>query len=297
MVCASQRFITSFRNCTIPGGMKEVPVSQFDLDVEIIYIRGPRNQLTIGPIFRNFNKLQVLTILDSNVPAIGVHSFWGVPSLRYLDLSKNNITQITTDDFRGQDSLLELNLSKNKMDRMPSSAFRHLGVSNFLHVFVMCLYEFSQPFFVLRFQNLTTLNLADNSLEEIVPRLFFQLGKLRILDLSGNPLTELPPDPFRDITVSKKTYTTNGLPVTQLSSTGFARVKVSQLSVVAHQSPALLFLARPHRTGLGRQPNLVFGPCRIRVSSSSEAVAFGRQQLVICCRQHVLQSAQFAVFR
>jgi hypothetical protein len=68
----------------IAGGMKEIPVTLFDLDVVKIFIKGPRNQLTIGPIFQPFTKLEVLTILDSNVPAIGKNSFWGVPSLRYL---------------------------------------------------------------------------------------------------------------------------------------------------------------------------------------------------------------------
>jgi Leucine-rich repeat (LRR) protein len=47
------------------------------------------------------------------------------------------------------------------------------------------------------------LSLADNSLEEMVPRLFQQLTKLKYLDLSGNPLEDLTPDIFRDISVRK----------------------------------------------------------------------------------------------
>ena len=47
------------------------------------------------------------------------------------------------------------------------------------------------------------LSLADNSLEEMVPRLFQQLTKLKYLDLSGNPLEDLTPDVFRDIMVRK----------------------------------------------------------------------------------------------
>ena len=46
-----------------------------------------------------------------------------------------------------------------------------------------------------------TLNLADNLLEELLPRLFQQLTKLKSLDLSGNPIEDLTPDVFRDIMV------------------------------------------------------------------------------------------------
>lgn len=52
------------------------------------------------------------------------------------------------------------------------------------------------------FQELRRLNLADNSIGELVQRIFFMLSKLKYLDLSGNPLQELPPDVFRDVPVS-----------------------------------------------------------------------------------------------
>lgn len=46
------------------------------------------------------------------------------------------------------------------------------------------------------------LSLTDNSLEVLLPRMFQQLAKLKHLDLSGNPIDDLVPDIFRDITVS-----------------------------------------------------------------------------------------------
>jgi Leucine-rich repeat (LRR) protein len=47
--------------------------------------------------------------------------------------------------------------------------------------------------------------LADNLMEELVPRLFQQLTRLKYLDLSGNPLDDLTPDVFRDIMVREAT--------------------------------------------------------------------------------------------
>ncbi|EDW77279.2 uncharacterized protein Dwil_GK18170 [Drosophila willistoni] len=164
--------------CT-KGGLNSLPSrNDLDIDVEVIIIRGPRNSITIGPAMRQFMKLKVLRITDSNLPAIGSESFWGLKYLRILDLSKNNITNITENNFRGQDNLHELDLSKNKILRMASSTFRHLT-------------------------DLRRLNLADNSIVELVQRNLFMLSKLKYLDLSGNPLQDLQPDVFRDVTELK----------------------------------------------------------------------------------------------
>lgn len=51
-------------------------------------------------------------------------------------------------------------------------------------------------------QDLRRLNLADNSIVELVQRNFFMLTRLKYLDLSGNPLQDLQPDVFRDVPVS-----------------------------------------------------------------------------------------------
>ncbi|KAH8273713.1 hypothetical protein KR018_010266 [Drosophila ironensis] len=160
--------------CTKGGLNSLLSVNELDVDVKVIIIGGPRNSITIGPALRQFMKLEILRITDSNLPAIGAESFWGLKYLRILDLSKNNITNITENNFRGQDNLIELDLSKNKILRMASSTFRHLT-------------------------DLRRLNLAENSIVELVQRNFFMLSRLRYLDLSGNPLQDLQPDVFRDV--------------------------------------------------------------------------------------------------
>lgn len=61
----------------------------------------------------------------------------------------------------------------------------------------------------LLLQDLRRLNLADNSIVELVPRVFYMLGKLKHLDLSGNPLIDLPPDVFKDILVKGIIFSLN----------------------------------------------------------------------------------------
>ena len=46
------------------------------------------------------------------------------------------------------------------------------------------------------------MNLADNSLSDLETKVFQMLTKLKILDLSRNPLEDLQPDIFKDIIVS-----------------------------------------------------------------------------------------------
>lgn len=50
-------------------------------------------------------------------------------------------------------------------------------------------------------QDLRRLNLANNLIEKLAHRVFYKVSKLKYLDLSENPLTDLEPDVFTDITV------------------------------------------------------------------------------------------------
>lgn len=66
------------------GGMSSIPVMEMDPNTEVLIIRGPRNDLTIGPIFLPLQKLKILRITDSNLPSVGTYSFWGEDRLRIL---------------------------------------------------------------------------------------------------------------------------------------------------------------------------------------------------------------------
>lgn len=155
--------------------------------------------------------------------------------LTLADLSRNNITVISDDNFKGQQNLLELNLAKNKMDQIPSGTFKYLTVSclsslapplgvneNYSRAF-KAFTSLINKFLLVRTyvlnlricwarlsslsfhqQDLRTLNLADNSLEDLSAKVFQMLTKLKSLDLSRNPLEDLHPDVFKDIIVSSR---------------------------------------------------------------------------------------------
>lgn len=66
------------------GGMTSIPILEMDTSTEVLVIRGPRNNLVIGPIFLPLKRLEILRITDSNLPSVGTYSFWGVERLRIL---------------------------------------------------------------------------------------------------------------------------------------------------------------------------------------------------------------------
>ncbi|XP_068083904.1 insulin-like growth factor-binding protein complex acid labile subunit [Anabrus simplex] len=163
--------------CSQGGMFDPIPITSMDQQVEVLIITAPEsnpNFLTIGPIFQQFTRLEELHITDSNIPAIGKHSFWGVPTMQELNLVRNNISHVLDYNFRGLVNLLKLHLDDNRIESMPSGTFRYL-------------------------QELRVLTLARNRITELVPRLFLMLGKLHELDLSGNKLVDLNPEVFKDV--------------------------------------------------------------------------------------------------
>lgn len=166
-------------SCTRGGMLNPIPTSAMDPGMEILEISAPNDQwniLTLGSIFQNFRQLEEVHIVRSSLLQIGMHAFWGVPTLKVLNLTFNNLSAVYDHNFRGLANLVELHLDDNAISRLSSGVFRHLT-------------------------ELRILTLQRNRLLELVPRLFVKLGKLEVLKLSGNKLEELDPEVFKDILV------------------------------------------------------------------------------------------------
>lgn len=164
------------------GGLTEIPTADMDKDTQVLMVGAPPdrpNYLTIGRIFLLFTDLREISIVHSNLPAIGDSSFWPGSNLVFLDLSHNNITIVRDSDFNGLDQLRVLNLSHNHISAIPSAPFRLL-------------------------RSLRTLSLAHNRLRSLVPRSFYLLPQLEALDLGGNPLKDIDPEYMKDVKPLRK---------------------------------------------------------------------------------------------
>ncbi|KAJ8968719.1 hypothetical protein NQ317_019860 [Molorchus minor] len=164
-------------SCT-RGGMRDpIPTSEMDIDTEVLEISAPvdnHNTLSMTSIFQQFKHLQEVSIRRSNIHQIAMHAFWGVPSIKMLDLSFNSISAVFDHNFRGLVNLLELNLDDNRILKLQIGAFKHLT-------------------------ELRILSLRRNLLEELVPRIFSKLAKLHVLKLSENKFEEIDPEVFKDL--------------------------------------------------------------------------------------------------
>lgn len=67
-------------------GVKTIPMQSLEPSVQVLVISSSKSPLTISPIFIPFTKLEVLRINEASLQSIGVHSFWGVQSLRVLGM-------------------------------------------------------------------------------------------------------------------------------------------------------------------------------------------------------------------
>lgn len=188
--------------CSQGGGKDPMPLPSITDHTEVFEVAPPRakpNFYTIGPIFQGhkmvsgaqhlgqhydyilliipYLQLEEIHIVHSNIPAIGLYSFYGLVNLQVLNLTHNNMTAVFDNNFRGLTTLRELHLSENRIESAPSSAFMYL-------------------------KDLRILNLARNRIKELASRVFHKLDKLHELDLSYNPLPHLSSEVFKDVPVS-----------------------------------------------------------------------------------------------
>ncbi|KAK9872304.1 hypothetical protein WA026_017109 [Henosepilachna vigintioctopunctata] len=170
----------------LKGGMTQIPTIEIDASTEVLEIDAQENitnTLTISPIFQQLKRLEEVIIRRSNIHQLGMHSFWGVPTIKFMDFKFNKISSVSDHNFRGLVNLVELNLDHNQISILQSGVFKHLT-------------------------ELRILSLRYNLLAELVPRMFMKLGKLHVLRLSGNSFDELDPEAFKDIPVSSQSIKT-----------------------------------------------------------------------------------------
>ncbi len=110
----------------------------------------------------------------------------------FLHFSGNLLTRIPADGFGKFQNLPLLLLNGNRISEVPANAFRNMRNLQVLDLSGNVLSEIDLNAF-LGLDELTELRLMDNSLRTIDVELFRPVSDtLRLLDLRGNPLSEIP---------------------------------------------------------------------------------------------------------
>ncbi|XP_050730735.1 leucine-rich repeats and immunoglobulin-like domains protein 2 [Eriocheir sinensis] len=163
-----------------PNAFQGLPVLQ------TLYLR--KLNLSSLPRLGHLPALTELFLSDNRISKVSAVSLEGLPRLLHLDLSRNRITRLSHTPFANV-SLARLNLNRNLLTRLPPSAFRTLTSLAELklsrNLLTPSAFNLSDPAFA-NLTNLRILDLSGNKLTDLRGLVFEHLKKLRILRLRRN---------------------------------------------------------------------------------------------------------------
>ena len=175
------------------------------------------NELTDLPkeLFMDLKNLEYLYLTGNQISAVDEHLFWGLKNLTLLKLNWNQITLLNGNLFKDTNMLITLSINDNNLTHLPSSIFLGLEKLIDLDLFDNSLEQLSNNMF-RGLRNLQVLDLDNNKINHISKKMFHDLGnlwilylghnhlkaldvnlfqytkKIRVLDLSGNELINIP---------------------------------------------------------------------------------------------------------
>ncbi|EDV27770.1 uncharacterized protein TRIADDRAFT_53795 [Trichoplax adhaerens] len=182
---------TSVIKCTL-FSMHSVPIyirqnedgSKFEKMVVPADIILDKLNLSLGYVYFT------VVIKDTSVKELRKGNFVGYSGLKYLDLYKNDINYIEGQSFAGMSALKKLDISSNFITMLSPEMFYGLAA-----VTEMALdgnkIDRIDPMIFYYNKNLTNLGLKYNRIRHLTPA-FTTLKRLKILQLSNNPLVYLP---------------------------------------------------------------------------------------------------------
>ena len=178
-------------------GLSLLPKNAFKkLDIQQIHLANTRLETIERGAFAGLeDKLLSLTLQSAGLKEIPVAEFRTLRALRTLDLSQNRIRRIHADTFSEMGQLATLRLSFNtdlQLDRDSLAGLeRSLKNLNLKAISVKHI-----PDAIRNLTELAFLDLAQNKIEEIQPRMFENLHLLTVLSLERNLIRSLHPDTF-----------------------------------------------------------------------------------------------------
>ena len=127
-------------------------------------------------------------------------TFSDLPNLISLDLSHNSLTSLTALELAQWKNLRQLSVASNIFLSLNFVHHTYISFLNidFLDVSDLNLQEITDRF-LHPFPNAKFVNLSSNRIQKVYPEGFSELNKLKVLDLSGSPMTEFSRTIFKGL--------------------------------------------------------------------------------------------------
>lgn len=166
-------------------------------DDSVMYVQVDSQNTRVIPaaLCRQFESMELLDLLNSNIFEITSDVFRGCTFLRELFIMGNSIRSLPAQAFSGAMNLFVLVLANNQIEQISPFAFEGTQLHE-LDLSHNRITEFSPLTFSIVGRTLRILRLTDNSIQSIPQFAFDGLPNLQDLELNGNQITRIPHNAF-----------------------------------------------------------------------------------------------------
>lgn len=200
--------ITSFTGLNDASMLTVVDFSDNEMDSVSSYLfRGARFIRLANFSKNNIGRLDYQAFLHHSPLVIDLShnllrqmNYSNLAATQKLYLGHNELAHINIQTFQGMTSLQELDLSQNKLPALDKDLFEHLTNLKLLNLSHNRLDKVSWDYLFRSLDNLATLDLGHNNISDLSESMLQSLGSIQTISLRVNRLQRINPRVFRDVT-------------------------------------------------------------------------------------------------
>lgn len=184
--------IGSFRNTmalhVMNMGLQDLSLNYLQKLQNLQFLNASNNRLLGNVNFSGLNNLKTLDLSSNAIGNITAEKFQSMISLEKLYLNYANIMSIKSDAFKNLRNLVEINLANNFLSYIDPKTFKYLKKLVSIDLTNNNLVRIDLRMFLTSFNTLSSVNLNENSIENLGYTNKFMFPRLHTLSVCNNKL-------------------------------------------------------------------------------------------------------------